>query len=94
MATEPMKYLNNYGTYMTAQTGKMTNINSFGQDPVQGMAGTYDKSAETIAPDDKLEVGYKRFLRDMNPSNKILWEKPKRQWRKRREELKKLKKEK
>lgn len=87
-----MKYLNNTGSYMTAQTGKMTNIKSFSQDHIQGMPGTYDPNMKTIDSDDKLEVGLKRIARDMNPSNKILWEKPKRQWRKRREEIRKLKK--
>jgi hypothetical protein len=72
MATAPMKYLNNIDSYMTPATGVgQTRLSDFSQDPIQGMPGTSNSNMNTIAPDDKLEVGYDRILRDMNPSNKM-----------------------
>jgi len=87
MATSPMKYLHNIDSFMTPNTG-MTYITQFSQDDINGMSGTSDPNMKTIDSDDKLEVGYRRFTYSMNPSNKILWKKPKRKWRRRREERK------
>lgn len=89
--TAPMKYLQNSGSYMTPSTG-MTNIQSFGQGTPNGLSGTSSPTMKGTDPDDKLAVGYRRVANDLNPTNKIMFEKPKRRWRKRREELKYLKK--
>lgn len=86
----PMKYLHNYGTYMTPSTG-MTNIQSFGQGTPNGMAGTSDPTMNPTDPDDKLNVGFKKIANDLNPTNKILWKRPRR-WRRRREDKRNLEK--
>lgn len=83
------KYLQNYETYITPYVG-MTTIQSFGQSQISGLGGSTDPKSKTIDPDDKFEVGFRRITKDLNPTNKILWEKPKRRWRKRREEIKNL----
>ena len=86
-----MKYINTYEGFVTPSKG-VTNLNSFVQASPNGIAGTTDPAMDAINPDDKLEVVYKRIARDMNPSNKVMWKKSKRRWRKRREETRNLKK--
>ena len=73
-------------------------INQFSQGTPNGMAGTSNPNSKTVDPDDPIKVGYKRFLNDINPSNKVNTgnsimdgEKPKRRWRKKREDKKRMK---
>ena len=81
-STAPMKYLQNYGSYMTPSTG-MTTIRSFGQGTPNGISGTSDPNMNPTDPDDKLDIGYERIAKDLNPTNKVMWKRPRR-WRRRR----------
>jgi hypothetical protein len=65
-------------------------INQFSQGTPNGMAGTSEPKNKTVDPDDQVKVGYKRFIRDFENTNKtgnklIDGEIPKRRWRKKRE---------
>jgi hypothetical protein len=91
--------LERFGTYNPIPVPMQSpKINQFSQGTPNGMAGTSDPNAKKIDNDDPIKVGYKRFLNDINPSNKIKTgnsimdgDKPKRKWRKKREEKKRLK---
>ena len=87
-----------FGTYAPSPLVNISpKINQFSQGNPNGMAGTSNPNSKKIANDDPIEVGYKRFLNDINPSNKINTgnsvmdgEKPKRKWRKKREDKKRM----
>lgn len=64
-------------------------INQYSQGTPNGMAGTSEPKNKTVAPDDQIKVGYKRFVRDFNPNkeNSIIYGKrEKRHWRDRRKD--------